>query len=441
VEDNLIEKWECAHEIFKEKIESQVKYNTWFKSLAIDSVKDNVVYLYVGFPEQQNILKKQYSRIIEETINIIFGSNYTYDISVKKIQKSVPTSKVQDYVPATNLNPKYTFESYIIGKSNDMAVAQAKAVAENPGKINNPLFLYSGVGLGKTHLMQAIGNHIIKHNPNAKVIYITSEKFTNEFIRAIEINKKTEFKSKYRNMDVLIIDDIQFLIGKSSTQEEFFHLFNELYENNKQIIISSDKPPKELVELEARLTSRFEMGFIADIQSPDIETRIAILKQKAKLDGKEDDFSNEVLYYLANKVTSNVRQLEGAIKRVIAYANLANTKPTKDIVDKALKEYVSQKPTEITIEYIQDIVADHYSIAIEDLKAKKRNQAIAFPRQIAMYLSRKLTDTSFPKIGEKFGGKDHSTVLHACNKIEEELEHNDQLKVLIETLQNKIKIV
>jgi len=289
--------------------------------------------------------------------------------------------------------------------------------------------------------MQAIGNHIIKHNPNAKVIYITSEKFTNEFIRAIEINKKTEFKSKYRNMDVLIIDDIQFLIGKSSTQEEFFHLFNELYENNKQIIISSDKPPKELVELEARLTSRFEMGFIADIQSPDIETRIAILKQKAKLDGKEDDFSNEVLYYLANKVTSNVRQLEGAIKRVIAYANLANTKPTKDIVDKALKEYVSQKPTEITIEYIQDIVADHYSIAIEDLKAKKRNQAIAFPRQIAMYLSRKLTDTSFPKIGEKFGGKDHSTVLHACNKIEEELEHNDQLKVLIETLQNKIKIV
>ena len=335
------------------------------------------------------------------------------------------------------LNPKYKFDSFVIGNSNRFAHAACLAVAEAPAKAYNPLFIYGGVGLGKTHLMHAIGHYILQNNPKAKVVYVSSEKFTNELINSIKDDKNEEFRTKYRNVDVLLIDDVQFIGGKERTQEEFFHTFNTLHENNKQIILSSDRPPKEIPTLEDRLRSRFEWGLIADIQPPDFETRIAILKKKADVENL--NIPNEVMVYIATKIKSNIRELEGALIRIVAFSSLTNKEISVDLASEALKDIISNKQSrQVTIELIQDIVANYYNLRIEDFKSARRTRNIAYPRQIAMYLCRKLTDMSLPKIGEEFGGRDHTTVIHAYEKISAGLKKDESLKNAIGDITKKI---
>lgn len=339
---------------------------------------------------------------------------------------------------SASLNPKYTFDTFVTGSSNRFAHAAAMAVAESPGKVYNPFFMYGGVGLGKTHLMHAIGNRVLHNHPEMRVLYVSSEQFTNEIIRSIQEGNAEKFRQKYRNIDVLLVDDIQFLSGKTSTQEEFFHTFNTLHDAEKQIILSSDRPPREVERLEDRLRSRFEWGLITDIQAPDLETRIAILKNKAQL----DHFSvpNDVMVYIASRIDSNIRELEGALTRVVAYASLIKKPVTTDLVAEALKDvFPNNKTKEITMEVIQEIVASYFKIKIDDLHAKKRTRSIAYPRQIAMYLCRELTDTSLPQIGNFFGGRDHTTVLHACDKISKEKESDIKLNGILNELVERIQ--
>ncbi|MDD6134742.1 MAG: chromosomal replication initiator protein DnaA [Selenomonadaceae bacterium] len=339
---------------------------------------------------------------------------------------------------SASLNPKYTFDTFVTGSSNRFAHAAAMAVAESPGKVYNPFFMYGGVGLGKTHLMHAIGNRVLHNHPEMRVLYVSSEQFTNEIIRSIQEGNAEKFRQKYRNIDVLLVDDIQFLSGKTSTQEEFFHTFNTLHDAEKQIILSSDRPPREVERLEDRLRSRFEWGLITDIQAPDLETRIAILKNKAQL----DHFSvpNDVMVYIASRIDSNIRELEGALTRVVAYASLIKKPVTTDLVAEALKDvFPNNKTKEITMEVIQEIVASYFKIKIDDLHAKKRTRSIAYPRQIAMYLCRELTDTSLPQIGNFFGGRDHTTVLHACDKISKEKESDIKLGGILNELVERIQ--
>lgn len=337
------------------------------------------------------------------------------------------------------LNPKYTFETFVVGATNRFAHAASLAVAEAPAKSYNPLFIYGGVGLGKTHLMHAIGHYVQEHHPTKKVIYLSSEKFTNEFINAIMDNKADSFRNKYRNVDILLVDDIQFLAGKEQTQEEFFHTFNTLHEENKQIIISSDRPPKEIPTLEDRLRSRFEWGLITDISPPDLETRIAILTKKAKAEGLTD-ITNDVMLYIANQIDTNIRELEGALVRVVAYSSLINQDIDIELATEALKDIIpNNQPKKITVKLIQELVGKKYDLTLDDFQSKKRTKAIAYPRQIAMYLTRELTDLSLPKIGQEFGGRDHTTVIHAHNKISELLEKDNQLKGEISELKNDIK--
>jgi len=333
---------------------------------------------------------------------------------------------------------KYTFDTFVIGSGNRFAHAASLAVAEAPAKAYNPLFIYGGVGLGKTHLMHAIGHYVLEQNPSAKVVYLSSEKFTNEFINSIRDNKAVEFRNQYRNVDVLLIDDIQFLAGKEQTQEEFFHTFNTLHEESKQIVISSDRPPKEIPTLEDRLRSRFEWGLITDIAPPDLETRIAILRKKAKADGLID-IPNEVMLYIANQIDSNIRELEGALIRVVAYSSLVNTDINIDLAAEALKDIIpNTRPRAVTILDIQKSVGEHYNVRLEDFTAKKRTRSIAFPRQIAMFLSRELTDASLPKIGSEFGGRDHSTVIHAHEKISKMLKDDEALQQDLQEIKNAL---
>jgi len=355
---------------------------------------------------------------------------------------SAPSSGLsapQDEVSPGVLNPRYTFDTFVVGNSNRFAHAASLAVAEAPARAYNPLFIYGGVGLGKTHLMQAIGHYVLEHNPGYKVVYVTSEKFTNDLINAIGKKAMAEFRDRYRNIDVLLVDDIQFVAGKESTQEEFFHTFNALYEANKQIVMSSDRPPKEIPTLEERLRSRFEWGLTTDIQPPDLETRIAILRKKAASESLE--IPEEVLSYIANRIHSNIRELEGALNRVIAVASLSRRSVSVEIAEEALKDIVgSPRQRQVTIEMIQAAVANHYSIKVADMRGKKRTRAVTVPRQIAMYLARELTDASLPRIGEEFGGRDHTTVLHAYEKVQRMLQKNPSLQrdvnQIIQELQN-----
>ncbi|MFY9275652.1 MAG: chromosomal replication initiator protein DnaA, partial [Clostridium sp.] len=337
-----------------------------------------------------------------------------------------------------NLNPKYTFDTFVIGNSNRFAHAACVAVAESPAKAYNPLFLYGGVGLGKTHLMHAIGHHIMCQQEDPKVVYVSSEKFTNELINSIKNDKNEEFRNKYRNVDVLLIDDIQFIAGKEGTQEEFFHTFNALHEANKQIIISSDRPPKEIPTLEDRLRSRFEMGLITDIQPPDFETRIAILRKKAQLENI--NVPNEVMTYIAKYIKSNIRELEGALTRVVAYSSLTNKNISLELATEALKDIISNpKSEEITVNRIKEKVSEAFNIKMDDFNSKKRTRTIAYPRQIAMYICRELTDLSLPKIGSEFGGRDHTTVIHAHDKISKDIEENQQIKDKIDKIISDLK--
>ena len=428
---------------------SEVSFNTWIKSCEPISISNDTIRISVPNSFTQDILEKRYKDLVANSIKSICSKLYKIEFLIASDIKSDETSKedtpelkknkavlISDEL-STTLNPKYTFDSFVIGNSNRFAHAASLAVAESPAKAYNPLFIYGGVGLGKTHLMHAIGHYILDSNPNARVEYVSSEKFTNELINAIKDDKNEEFRNKYRNVDVLLIDDIQFIAGKERTQEEFFHTFNALHDANKQIILSSDRPPKEIPTLEDRLRSRFEWGLIADIQVPDFETRMAILKKKA--DVEKLNVANEVMVYIATKIKSNIRELEGALIRIVAYSSLTNKEITVDLASEALKDIISKKQGKnITIGIIQDIVASYFNLRIEDLKSQRRTRNVAYPRQIAMYLSRKLTDMSLPKIGEEFGGRDHTTVIHAYEKISENLNTDENLQHTIEDITKKL---
>ncbi|AJA46141.1 chromosomal replication initiator protein DnaA [Clostridium pasteurianum DSM 525 = ATCC 6013] len=437
--------WEKTLNIIKSEL-TEVSFNTWIKSISPLSIKND--FIKFGVPNQftKEILESRYKDLISNSLKVITKKKYSLVFTIiseetAEIDESYD-SKSKDNLSSndemyTMLNPKYKFDSFVIGNSNRFAHAACLAVAEAPAKAYNPLFIYGGVGLGKTHLMHAIGHYILQNNPKAKVVYVSSEKFTNELINSIKDDKNEEFRTKYRNVDVLLIDDVQFIGGKERTQEEFFHTFNTLHESNKQIILSSDRPPKEIPTLEDRLRSRFEWGLIADIQPPDFETRIAILKKKADVENL--NIPNEVMVYIATKIKSNIRELEGALIRIVAFSSLTNKEVSVDLASEALKDIISNKQTrQVTVELIQDIVANYYNLRIEDFKSARRTRNIAYPRQIAMYLCRKLTDMSLPKIGEEFGGRDHTTVIHAYEKISSGLKKDESLKNAINDITKKI---
>ena len=439
--------WAKTLETIKSEL-SEVSFNTWIKSCEPISISADTITISVPNSFTQDILDKRYKDLVANSIEVVCSKLYKIEFVIAseafekeeiKDSSSNTSSKsivVNDEMSST-LNPKYTFNSFVIGNSNRFAHAASLAVAESPAKAYNPLFIYGGVGLGKTHLMHAIGHYILDNNPSAKVVYVSSEKFTNELINAIKDDKNEDFRNKYRNVDVLLIDDIQFIAGKERTQEEFFHTFNALHDANKQIILSSDRPPKEIPTLEDRLRSRFEWGLIADIQVPDFETRMAILKKKADVENL--NVANEVMGYIATKIKSNIRELEGALIRIIAYSSLTNREVTVDLASEALKDIISKKQGKhITIDIIQDVVSSYFNLRVEDLKSQRRTRNVAYPRQIAMYLSRKLTDMSLPKIGEEFGGRDHTTVIHAYEKISENLKTDDSLQHTINDITKKL---
>lgn len=444
MESDLKELWQKTLNIIKSEM-SEVSFNTWIKSCEPISISSDTIKISVPNSFTQDILDKRYKDLVANSIKAICSKLYKIEFLISSDLQSEETTKehkkekslvVNDEM-STTLNPKYTFDSFVIGNSNRFAHAASLAVAEAPAKAYNPLFIYGGVGLGKTHLMHAIGHYILQNNPNAKVVYVSSEKFTNELINSIRDDKNEEFRNKYRNVDILLIDDIQFIAGKERTQEEFFHTFNALHDANKQIILSSDRPPKEIPTLEDRLRSRFEWGLIADIQIPDFETRMAILKKKA--DVEKLNVENEVMVYIATKIKSNIRELEGALIRIVAYSSLTNREITVDLASEALKDIISKKQGKnITINLIQDIVSSYFNLRVEDLKSQRRTRNVAYPRQIAMYLSRKLTDMSLPKIGEEFGGRDHTTVIHAYEKISDNLNTDETLQHTIEDITKKL---
>lgn len=402
METELKHLWEKTLNIIKGEL-TEVSFNTWIKSCEPLCISANTIKISVPNSFTKDILEKRYKDLVINSIEAACSKTYDLEFLIaSEVKETEEKNTVKDDISVTvsdemssTLNPKYTFDSFVIGNSNRFAHAASLAVAESPAKAYNPLFIYGGVGLGKTHLMHAIGHYILQNNPNAKVVYVSSEKFTNELINAIKDDKNEEFRTKYRSVDVLLIDDIQFIAGKERTQEEFFHTFNTLHEANKQIILSSDRPPKEIPTLEDRLRSRFEWGLIADIQAPDFETRMAILKKKA--DVEKLNVPNEVMVYIATKIKSNIRELEGALIRIVAYSSLTNRDITVDLATEALKDIISNKQNKcITIDLIQDIVANYFNLRVEDLKSQRRTRNVAYPRQIAMYLSRKLTDMSLP---------------------------------------------
>ena len=440
---NLPDLWEKTLELIKTEL-TEVSYNTWLKSLEPIMIRGKTIVLEVPNDFNKGILETRYVTLIGNAIKQITGQDFKLELVVpgsdqfSKLTRKEMELKESSFFEDPNLNPKYVFDTFVIGNSNRFAHAACLAVAESPAKAYNPLFIYGGVGLGKTHLMHAIGHYILGQNPNTKVVYVSSEKFTNELINSIKDDKNVEFRNKYRTVDVLLIDDIQFIAGKERTQEEFFHTFNALYEANKQLIISSDRPPKEIPTLEDRLRSRFEWGLITDIQPPDFETRIAILRKKAELEGI--DISNDVLHFIAKKIKSNIRELEGALIRISAYSSLTNKEVSVDLANEALKDIISSsKPKQITISYIKDVVAQFFNIKVENLDSKRRTRSITYPRQIAMYLCRELTDLSLPKIGEDFGGRDHTTVIHAYDKIAKDISSDNDIKAKVEKIKKDIQ--
>jgi chromosomal replication initiator protein len=441
------ELWEKTLNIMKGEL-TEVSFNTWIKSAMPLSMSSDTLKFGVPNNFTKEILETRYKDLILNALKIVSSKKYnieftimseeSVDLEETKTKKELKNTVVVSDDMIATLNPKYTFDSFVIGNSNRFAHAASLAVAESPAKAYNPLFIYGGVGLGKTHLMHAIGHYILQNNPKSRVVYVSSEKFTNELINSIKDDKNVEFRNKYRNVDVLLIDDIQFIAGKERTQEEFFHTFNALHEANKQIILSSDRPPKEIPTLEDRLRSRFEWGLIADIQPPDFETRIAILKKKADVENL--NVSNDVMVYIATKIKSNIRELEGALIRIVAYSSLTNKEINVDLAVEALKDIISNKHSkQITIDLIIDVVASYFNLRIEDFKSQRRTRNVAYPRQIAMYLARKLTDTSLPKIGEEFGGRDHTTVIHAHDKISEGLKTDEGLQEAINEITKKLQ--
>lgn len=449
-------KWDEILEYIKNEYNlSDISFNTWIKPLKFHSVENNKVIIIIPFDQShsKNYISSKYSLPIKVSITEVTGMEYDVEFILEKDASSEDTLINNNIINTpeyenTNLNHTYTFDTFVVGSNNRFAQSAALAVAESPGETYNPLFIYGGVGLGKTHLMHAIANYIISENPGKKVLYVTSEQFTNDIIDALRNGNSSQnaeamskFRDKYRNIDVLLVDDIQFIIGKERTQEEFFHTFNQLHEQNKQIIISSDKPPKEMEVLEERYRSRFAWGLIADIQQPDYETRMAILKKKKEKLNKEykESISDEVIDYIANNVTSNVRELEGALNKLIMFSKLENRDIDLSLVKEALKDVISPiEPIKITPEYILEVVCDQFNISPDDVCSKKRNAEIVLPRQIIMYLCRKYTDAPQIKIALLCGKKDHTTVIHAEEKIKELIDVDEYTKNTIDTIIKKI---
>lgn len=436
---DIKEIWKEALGLLQEEMTS-VSFSTWIEPIIPVSLENNVLSLEVPSEFNLGIINSRYKDLIQNAMRVLTKKDLTINLFVKSSEPMKhEEAAIQDnsYSYVSVLNPKYTFDTFVKGSGNQLAHAAALAVAESPATAYNPLFIYGGVGLGKTHLMHAIGHFIIEQNPSRKVLYTSSEKFTNELINAIKDDRNEEFRNKYRNIDVLLIDDIQFIGGKERTQEEFFHTFNALYEASKQIVLSSDKPPKEILTLEERLRSRFEWGLIADIQAPDMETRIAILRKKSQQE--RYDIPDEVLSYIAENIESNIRELEGALNRVIAYASLTGSPITLDLAQNCLKQLLAGiNRANINHNTIMKVVSRYYDITPDQLTTQKRSRDVSHPRQVAMYLCRELTDMSLPKIGQVFGGRDHTTVMHACEKIQDAIEQNNELRRTIMELKRNI---
>ena len=448
----LIDKWDLILSTFKEEHEIiDVSFKTWIKPLKIYKLDGNVLTLTFSSLEddastdERSIvyIEKRYLKFLEVTVCEVMNKEYQVIImsSAEKkedeLKKKTSSVSTDNSLASQNLNPNYTFDTFVIGTNNNLAHAASLAVAETPGQIYNPLFIYGGAGLGKTHLMQAIAHFIIASDPSKKVLYVTSETFTNELIESVKTNKNTEFRNKYRNIDVLLIDDIQFIIGKVSTQEEFFNTFNDLYLLGKQIVISSDRPPKEMETLPDRLRTRFESGLPVDIQIPTYETKMAIINKKSEALGI--DFPYEVKDYVATNITSSIRELEGALTKLSAYSKLSHTPLTAEFAENTLKDLISPySKKEITPELIIDVVAEHFHIKPEDIISHKRSADIAFPRHIAMYLCRQMTQTPLEAIGKALGGRDHATILYGSEKIAKETANNETTKSTIDILIKKL---
>ena len=449
---NIVEKnWnQILNKMKQEYCSSNIAYNTWVAPLTVYEVKDNTVYILVKLKASLEHIEEKYLLPFKVCIAEITGVEYevafvTENTAVIQEKKdiAVKNTRVNAIYEKANLNPKYTFDTFVVGSNNRFAHAASVAVAESPGESYNPLFLYGGVGLGKTHLMHSVAHYILKHDPSKKVLYVTSETFTNELIEALKVGKNgnemamTSFREKYRNNDVLLIDDIQFIIGKESTQDEFFHTFNTLREAKKQVIISSDRPPKDFETLEDRLKSRFTNGLLVDISPPNYETRMAILHKKGEIEGYNIDM--DVLEYIATNIKSNIRELEGSLTKLVAFSKFSKKPINVSLAEEVLRDFISPNAhREVTPELIIQTVAEHYQISVEDLISKKRDQKIAWPRQIAMYLCRSLTDIPLTKIGSYLGDRDHTTVSHGCDKVAETLAKDASFANTLDIIKKKI---
>lgn len=448
--DSIKEKWDEIKETIRKEYElTDVSYDTWIKPLSFYDVKENVVIIMIPSDQAHalNYISSKYKNFFKVIVSEMM--NHTYDISFvleketiendKKAESTVKSSNHVNYENA-NLNPKYKFDTFVVGSNNKLAHSAALAAAESPGEVYNPLYIYGGAGLGKTHLMHSIGHFILEENPGMKVLYVTSENFTNEVISCIRSGdaiKMNKMRDKYRTVDILMIDDIQFIIGKESTQEEFFHTFNTLHSAGKQIILSSDKPPKDMETLEERLRSRFEWGLIADIQPPDYETRMAILQKNAESYNKEID--DEILSYIAENVKSNIRELEGALNKIMAFSKLNKVDINLEHAEEALKDVIyPNKKKEITPSFIIEVVAEHFGVSPTDIASKKRTAELVQPRQVVMYFCRELTSNSLQNIAKAIGKKDHTTVLHGIEKITEKMENDEELKNTVYIIRKKI---
>ncbi len=458
--EELQSKWsEILNTMRNEYDISDMSFGTWIKDLKVHSIKDNTIYIIISEQDTGkedlaiSIIKKKYADALRVTISEFTSHDYDLEfitkrqVDARENKASDPAAPVSNpnldsIIYASGLNPKYTFESFVVGENNSFAHSAALAVAEAPGEIYNPLFIYGGVGLGKTHLMQAIANFILQRNPNYKVKYVPSETFTNELIESIRNDKsisRIDFREKYRNLDVLLIDDIQFIIGKQSTQDEFFHTFNTLKEAKKQIIISSDRAPKYFDNIEERLSSRFEQGIMADITPPDYETRMAILRNKTRMEGYTVDIDEDVLDYIAANVKSNIRELEGSLNKLIAGSRFKKSEITLDFARDTLKDIIDpDAKRDITPDLIIDVVADYFNISSDDITGPKRTSDLVYPRHICMYLCKKLTDLPYKSIGVHLGKRDHSTVLHGCEKIENSIKTDSKVSSLVDSLIKKI---
>jgi chromosomal replication initiator protein len=439
--DEILLKVKQEHEL------TDVSFNTWLRPLEIYAIQNERIYILVA-SEQMGLsyINKKYYLPLKVAIAEITGIEYEIEFvlpeQAKQLASPHPKKRATtEEAEKSNLNPNYTFDTFVVGNNNRFAHSASLAVAESPGEVYNPLFIYGGVGLGKTHLMHSIAHFILSNNPQLKVLYVSSETFTNELIEAIRNGNNTamtKFREKYRNIDVLLIDDVQFIIGKESTQEEFFHTFNELHVAKKQIIISSDRPPKEMETLEERIRSRFEWGLLADIGSPDYETRMAILRKKEEeYDGI--NISNDILNYIAVNIKSNIRELEGALNKLIAYANLVKTDITMEIAVKELENIISpDKEREVTPQLVVEVVSEHFGITVDQIMSKSRSSDVAKPRQIAMYLCKQMTDQPLDSIGQLLGGRDHSTVIHGIKKVTDDISSDKNFKQTVETIMKKI---